>query len=69
MLFFSASASSKTAATEDLLKFVDADKLLSTYGGNGPSFEDVMKDRQAEYSSSKMSSSNNNNNNTADSIQ
>jgi len=36
-------------ATQDLLQFVDASELLSTYGGAGPSFEEVVQERQTEY--------------------
>lgn len=43
-------------AAKDLLNFVDADELLSTYGGNANSFEDVMSARQAEYSDEKENS-------------
>lgn len=40
--------SRESRATQDLLGCVDADDLLSDYGGSGPSFEDVLKQRQAE---------------------
>mmetsp|Transcript_2828 Transcript_2828/g.6303 ORF Transcript_2828/g.6303 Transcript_2828/m.6303 type:complete len:545 (+) Transcript_2828:139-1773(+) len=43
-------------AAKDLLNFVDADELLSTYGGNANSFEDVTSARQAEYSDEKENS-------------
>jgi hypothetical protein len=36
-------------AKDDLLTFVDSNELLSTYGGDGPSFEDVLQTRQATY--------------------
>lgn len=35
-------------AKNDFLEYVEADELLSTYGGTGPSFEEVMAMRQAE---------------------
>jgi hypothetical protein len=35
-------------AKQDLLNFVDSDELLSDYGGTGPSFQEVLKERQAE---------------------
>ena len=36
-------------AKDDLLTFVDSKELLSTYGGDGPSFEEVLEIRQATY--------------------
>jgi CRAL/TRIO domain/CRAL/TRIO, N-terminal domain len=38
----------ESRAKQDLLNFVDSKELLSDYGGTGPSFEDVLKERQAE---------------------
>jgi hypothetical protein len=35
-------------ATNDLVKFVDSNELLSDYGGNGPSYDDVLASQQIE---------------------
>jgi len=43
----------ESKAKDDLLTYVDEDELLSNYGGNGPSFEDVMQRRQIEYENHK----------------
>jgi hypothetical protein len=36
-------------AKEDLLSYIDADELLSDYGGTGPSFQTVLESRQEEF--------------------
>ena len=43
--FFSTVAKAK----KDFLDHIDSEKLLSDYGGTGPSFDDVLKERQKQY--------------------
>lgn len=56
----------ESTAKDDLLTYVDSDELLSNYGGDGPSFEEVLQSRQVEY---EKKSKNNNTTTTTTTIR